>query len=62
MIGVKLCGMLKRNRVRLFLGFGLGALLAMSLVLFYVCVMAFVYGGYVVLSIPFERYSKLLHT
>ena len=51
MIGVRLREKIRRNRVKLFLGFGLGSLFAMSLVLFYVCVMAFLAGGYVVLSV-----------
>lgn len=41
----------RTKRYRLLIGFGLGSLLAMSWVLFYVCIMAFVNGGYVLLSV-----------
>ena len=48
----------KRKGIKLFLGFGLGSLYAMSIVLFYVCMLAFLNGGYVIISV--DDYSESL--
>lgn len=41
----------RTKRYKVFIGFGLGSLLAMSSVLFFVCIMAFLNGGHVIIAI-----------
>jgi hypothetical protein len=40
-----------KTKIKLFLGFSLGSLYAMSVVLFFVCMLAFLNGGYIVISV-----------